>query len=104
MLGFTSFGGPPTHFKIVSWTALAESIAHAFEQFHETFVEKLQWIDEQAWQEIFALSQALSGPASTKALFVICTVRAGFLAGFMSLFLWSLPGAAGMYGLSLGKL
>jgi hypothetical protein len=30
-LGFASFGGPPVHFKI----------------FHDKFVTKLQWIDEQ---------------------------------------------------------
>jgi len=85
-LGFTSFGGPATHFQI----------------FHKLFVERLRWVDEQLWQEIFAISQALSGPASTKALFVLCTVRAGFVAGIMAFFLWSLPGALGMYGLSLG--
>ncbi|KAL9577415.1 MAG: hypothetical protein Q9212_006377, partial [Teloschistes hypoglaucus] len=45
-LGFTSFGGPAVHFTI----------------FHERFVKNLHWIDEQMYQELFAVCQALSGP------------------------------------------
>lgn len=84
--GLTSFGGPPVHFQI----------------FHEKFVEKLQWIDEQTYQELFAICQALPGPASTKMLYSINVIRSGFGAGLLSLMLWTLPGAAGMYGLALG--
>jgi chromate transport protein ChrA len=54
-LGLTSFGGPAVHFQI----------------FRRLFVEKYHWIDETAYQEMFALCQALSGPASTKMLFAI---------------------------------
>lgn len=84
--GLTSFGGPPVHFQI----------------FHTKFVEKLQWIDEQTYQELFAICQALPGPASTKMLYSINVIRSGFGAGLLSLMLWTLPGAAGMYGLALG--
>ena len=84
--GLTSFGGPPVHFQI----------------FHAKFVEKLQWIDEQTYQELFAICQALPGPASTKMLYSINVIRSGFGAGVLSLLLWTLPGAAGMYGLALG--
>lgn len=84
--GLTSFGGPPVHFQI----------------FHAKFVEKLQWIDEQTYQELFAICQALPGPASTKMLYSINTIRSGFGAGMLALLLWCLPGAAGMYGLALG--
>ncbi|EPS39598.1 hypothetical protein H072_6661 [Dactylellina haptotyla CBS 200.50] len=85
-LGFTCFGGPPVHFQI----------------FHAKFVDRLKWIDEQMFQELFALCQALPGPASTKMLFCINSLHGGFLIGFLSFCIWSLPGAIGMYGLSLG--
>ncbi|OAA72301.1 chromate ion transporter [Cordyceps fumosorosea ARSEF 2679] len=85
-LGFTAFGGPPVHFKI----------------FHTLYVEKLQWVDEQIYQELFSVSQALSGPASTKMHYCINLLHDGFLPAVLSFFLWSLPGALGMLGLGLG--
>ncbi|KAF8165509.1 chromate transporter-domain-containing protein [Crassisporium funariophilum] len=88
-LGFTAFGGPPVHFQI----------------FHRRFVDgmgKTPWIDEQTFQELFALSQALPGPASTKMLFNIAQIHAGIIPALFVFLLWSLPGAIGMYGLSLG--
>ncbi|CZT47223.1 related to chromate transport protein [Rhynchosporium secalis] len=85
-LGFTAFGGPPVHFQIM----------------HRKFVEENEWIDEQLYQEIFALSQALPGPASTKMLYTINYIHGGFLGAILAFFLWCLPGAIGMYGLSLG--
>ncbi|KAG8864676.1 hypothetical protein FRC20_010168 [Serendipita sp. 405] len=54
-LGFTSFGGPPVHFGIL----------------YDRFVKKLGWIDDKTYQELFAVSQALPGPASTKLAFAI---------------------------------
>ncbi|OTB19812.1 hypothetical protein K445DRAFT_313585 [Daldinia sp. EC12] len=85
-LGFTSFGGPPVHFRI----------------FHEKFVSKLTWIDEQVYQELFSICQALSGPASTKMLYCVNLLQDGFLGAILAFFIWSLPGALGMFGLSIG--
>ncbi|KAF9472949.1 hypothetical protein BDN70DRAFT_867884 [Pholiota conissans] len=92
-LGFTAFGGPPVHFQI----------------FHQRFVNgqgKTPWIDEQMasrnYQELFALSQALPGPASTKMLFNIAQIHAGLIPALFVFCLWSLPGTLAMYGLSLG--
>ncbi|KAH6873824.1 chromate transporter-domain-containing protein [Thelonectria olida] len=85
-MGFTSFGGPPVHFKI----------------FHDKFVVKLRWIDEQVYQELFSVSQALSGPASTKMLYCIHLLHGGFLPALLGFLLWSLPGALAMYGLGIG--
>ncbi|KAH7018365.1 chromate transporter-domain-containing protein [Microdochium trichocladiopsis] len=85
-LGVTAFGGPPVHFKI----------------FHEKFVQKLEWIDEQVYQELFSLAQALSGPASTKLLYCINLYCEGTLPAVLVFFLWSLPGAIGMFALSIG--
>ncbi|KAK2001538.1 hypothetical protein LX36DRAFT_570034 [Colletotrichum falcatum] len=85
-LGVTAFGGPPVHFSI----------------FHDRFVKRLRWIDEDMFQELFSISQALSGPASTKMLYLINQNQNGTLGAIISFFIWSLPGALGMYGLSIG--
>ncbi|KAK4032048.1 chromate transporter-domain-containing protein [Parachaetomium inaequale] len=85
-LGVTAFGGPPVHFQI----------------FNKKFVKKTEWIDEQVFQELFSISQSLSGPASTKMLYCINLIRDGFPAALLSFLIWSLPGAIGMYGLSIG--
>ncbi|KAK9386345.1 chromate transporter-domain-containing protein [Lipomyces mesembrius] len=89
-LGFTAFGGPPVHFQIL----------------HQRFVEgrggKAPWVDEQTYQELFAICQALPGPGSTKMVFCIALIHAGFLPALFVFLVWSLPGAIGMYGLSLG--
>ncbi|KAF2856705.1 chromate ion transporter-like protein [Plenodomus tracheiphilus IPT5] len=90
-LGFTAFGGPPVHFQIL----------------HRRFVDGeghfgSKWIDEQTYQELFAICQALPGPASTKMVFCIALIHAGLGAAVFAFLLWSLPGAIGMYGLSLG--
>ncbi|KAH8845048.1 hypothetical protein MCOR02_010516 [Pyricularia oryzae] len=85
-LGLTAFGGPPVHFKI----------------FHDKFVQKLQWIDEQTYQELFSVCQATSGPASTKMHYCINLIHDGFLSALLGFLIWSLPGALGMYGLAIG--
>ncbi|KIH89949.1 hypothetical protein SPBR_00429 [Sporothrix brasiliensis 5110] len=85
-LGFTSFGGPPAHFKI----------------FRDKFVRKEQWIDEQFYQELFSVAQALSGPASTKMLYCINLVHQGTPIAILGFIMWNLPGALAMFGLSLG--
>lgn len=54
------------------------------------------------YQELFAICQALPGPASTKMLFCIAMIHAGLAAAVFAFLLWSLPGAIGMYALSLG--
>ncbi|KAI8679213.1 hypothetical protein NCS57_00198500 [Fusarium keratoplasticum] len=69
-LGFTSFGGPPVHFKI--------------------------------YQELFSVCQAFSGPGSTKMHYCINLIHDGFLPALLGFLIWSLPGALGMYGLSIG--
>lgn len=40
------------------------------------------------YQELFAVSQALSGPASTKMLYVINLIRGGFISAFVGFLLW----------------
>ena len=92
-LGFTSFGGPVVHFQI----------------FHRLFVDgKNPWLDEQTvrylpsaysflgllmvllsqFQDLFAICQALPGPASTKLGFCIAFTKGGFFAAVMYFFTW----------------
>lgn len=96
-LGFTAFGGPPVHFRI----------------FHQRFVEGLSarsssiqkhapWLDEQTYQELFAVCSALPGPGSTKLGFCIAQVHAGMVPALIQFLVWAGPGAAGMYALALG--
>ncbi|PPQ65948.1 hypothetical protein CVT26_010710 [Gymnopilus dilepis] len=88
-LGFTAFGGPPVHFHIL----------------HRRFVDSVgrsPWIDEQTYQELFAVTQALPGPASTKMLFNIAQIHAGMIPALLVFFLWSFPGSVAMYTFSLG--
>ncbi|RMJ28857.1 Chromate ion transporter [Aspergillus sp. HF37] len=89
-LGFTAFGGPPVHFQIL----------------HGRFVEgkggKEKWVDEQTYQELFAICQGLPGPGSTKMLFCLTLLHAGVIPAVLAFLIWSLPGAIGMYALSVG--
>ncbi|EKG17479.1 Chromate transporter [Macrophomina phaseolina MS6] len=89
-LGFTSFGGPAVHFQIL----------------HQRFVAgrggKQKWADEQTYQELFAICQGLPGPGSTKMIFCLALLHAGFIPALLVFLIWSLPGAVGMYALSLG--
>lgn len=78
-----------------------------FQILHRRFVDGAghvgsKWIDEQTYQELFAICQALPGPGSTKMVFCIAMLHAGLGAAVFAFLLWSLPGAIGMYGLSLG--
>ncbi|KAI7282798.1 chromate transporter [Hortaea werneckii] len=85
-LGVTSFGGPTVHFQI----------------FNRLFAEKYQWLDEQSYQEMFALCQALSGPGSTKMHYAINVLHYGFWIGVLAFSVWSLPMAMAAFGLGLG--
>lgn len=117
-LGFVGFGGPPVHFQIIH------------RRFVEGGEGKPTWIDEQTvrskfsailfafstieqssysqstynrqYQELFAICQALPGPGSTKMLFCVILIHAGFIPAILVFLTWSLPGAIGMYALSLG--
>ena len=85
-LGFTAFGGPGVHVVILK----------------KRFVEKLKWVDQTTFVDLFALGNALPGPGSTQLAFSIAVVRNGTLAGLIAFLFWSLPGAAGMAGLAAG--
>ena len=54
-LGLTSFGGPIAHLGY----------------FHEEYVKRRKWIDEQSYADLVALCQFLPGPASSQVSIAI---------------------------------
>src|SRR5918999_1538442 len=64
-LGLTSFGGPIAHLGY----------------FHEEYVKRRKWIDEQSYADLVALCQFLPGPASSQVSIAIGILRARFLGG-----------------------
>lgn len=85
-LGFTAFGGPGVHVVIL----------------RRRFVDRLGWLDDTTFADLFALGNALPGPGSTQLAFSIATVHGGTLCGLLAFLLWSLPGAIGMSALGAG--
>ncbi|KAF9094193.1 hypothetical protein BGX29_009625 [Mortierella sp. GBA35] len=76
-LGYTTFGGPAAHIGIL----------------YGEIVEKRKWIASDQFTELFAICQALPGPASTELAYSLALVRSGFLASIFAFLLWSIPGA-----------
>lgn len=85
-LGCLSFGGPIAHLSY----------------FRAEIVEKLAWIDDDAYGDLVALCQFLPGPASSQVVFAIGVHRAGFWGGLAALFCFTLPSALLMIALAYG--
>ena len=74
-LGWFSFGGPAAHIGY----------------FRQTFVEKLNWLDDSEYAQIVALSQFLPGPGSSQVGFALGYKRGG-LGGACAAFIgFTLP-------------
>jgi chromate transport protein ChrA len=58
-------------------------------QFKQLFVEKIAWVEQPLFEELFGIVQVLSGPASTKMHYCINLHRSGPLLAIMAFFLWS---------------
>ena len=88
-LGLTSFGGPIAHLGY----------------FHEEYVTRQKWIDEESYADIVALCQFLPGPASSQVGIAIGLVRAGVRGALAAWAGFTLPSALAMlafaYGVSL---
>lgn len=74
-LGLVSFGGPAAHLGY----------------FRNTFVEKLNWLDDAGYARLVALSQFLPGPASSQAGFAIGLHRAGLFGGIAAFIGFTAP-------------
>jgi chromate transporter len=85
-LGLTSFGGPIAHLGY----------------FHEEYVKRRKWIDEQSYADLVALCQFLPGPASSQVGIAIGIARARFLGGVAAWLGFTLPSALALIGFALG--
>jgi chromate transporter len=74
-LGWVSFGGPAAHIGY----------------FRSMFVEKRQWLADDNYAQIVALSQFLPGPGSSQVGFAIGYQRGGLIGGFMAFVGFTLP-------------
>lgn len=74
-LGLTSFGGPIAHLGY----------------FHEEYVRRRKWLDEQAYANLVALCQFLPGPASSQVGIGIGLLRGGLIGGLVAFLGFTIP-------------
>jgi chromate transporter len=84
-LGLTSFGGPIAH------------IGH----FRAEYVVRREWLDEQEFAELVAVTSLLPGPSSSQLGIAIGARRAGRLGGIAAWLGFTLPSALAMTALAL---
>ena len=89
-LGLTSFGGPIAHLSY----------------FHDEFVNRRKWINEQSYADLVALCQFLPGPASSQVGIAIGLQRAGLIGAIVAWIGFTLPSAIALilFGLGLSQL
>jgi chromate transporter len=85
-LGLTSFGGPVAHLGY----------------FHDEFVKRRKWMDDQSYADLVALCQFLPGPASSQVAIAIGIARAGLTGGFAAWVGFTLPSAIAMIAFAFG--
>ena len=85
-LGLTSFGGPVAHLGY----------------FHEEYVRRRRWLDEQSYADLVALCQFLPGPASSKVGIAIGILRAGLAGGVCAWLGFTLPSALALVAFAYG--
>lgn len=85
-LGLTSFGGPIAHLGY----------------FHEEYVQRRKWIDEQNYADLVALCQFLPGPASSQVSIAIGIARARLLGGLAAWIGFTLPSALALVVFAFG--
>ena len=85
-LGLTSFGGPVAHLGY----------------YHEEYVVRRRWLDEQTFADLVALCQFLPGPASSQTGMAIGLLRAGYMGALAAWTGFTLPSALLMLGFAYG--
>lgn len=85
-LGLTSFGGPIAHLGY----------------FHDEYVKRRRWLDEQSYADLVALCQFLPGPASSQVGIAIGIARGGLLGGFAAWLGFTLPSALALIAFAFG--
>lgn len=84
-LGLTSFGGPVAHLGY----------------FHDEYVVRRRWLDEETYADLVGLCQFLPGPASSELGIAIGIERAGLIGGLMAWLGFTLPSAAALTAFAL---
>lgn len=87
-LGLISFGGPAAHLGY----------------FQQHFVEKKQWLTNQEYANLVALSQFLPGPASSQVGFAIGLKRGGSIGATLAFLGFTLPSFLLMFGLVFSQI
>lgn len=85
-LGLTSFGGPIAHLGY----------------FHDEYVKRRKWIDEQSYADLVALCQFLPGPASSQVGIAIGIARARLLGGLAAWIGFTTPSALALVAFAFG--
>jgi chromate transporter len=85
-LGLTSFGGPIAHLGY----------------FHEEYVKRKKWVDEQSYADLVALCQFLPGPASSQVGIAIGMLRARLLGGIAAWVGFTMPSALALIAFAFG--
>ena len=85
-LGLTAFGGPVAHLGF----------------FHEEFVVRRRWLDEDTYADLVALCQFLPGPASSQVGMALGLRRAGLPGMGLAWLGFTLPSAVLMIAFSYG--
>ncbi|GAA5892657.1 uncharacterized protein JCM6883_007430 [Sporobolomyces salmoneus] len=83
-LGWTAFGGPSANIVLI----------------RKIFVTKQEWIDDQTFNDLLALGNALPGPAFSQLAFAISCLHDGTLCGLWSFILLTAPCAIIMTGVA----
>ena len=83
-LGCTCFGGPAAHLVF----------------FHHDFVQKRQWLTDQEYGQILALTQFLPGPSSSQTGMAIGYLQKGYLGAIVAWLGFTLPSMMIMIALS----
>ena len=76
-LGCIAFGGPVAHLSL----------------FHEEFVRRRRWLDEERYADLIALCQFLPGPASSQVGMAIGWMRGGHSGALIAWIAFTAPGA-----------
>ena len=85
-LGCTSFGGPIAHLAY----------------FHDEYVTRRGWTDEESYADLVALCQFLPGPASSQVGFGVGLKQRGLVGGLLCWVGFTLPSALLMIGFGYG--
>ena len=75
-LGLIAFGGPSATVAIL----------------RDHLCIQNNWIDEEAFMELYALCVGLPGPSSTQLVISTAVTHAGPLGGMIAYIFWNLPG------------